>query len=121
MQIVKNTTILFEPKLCKSDLLKLHGIAENFYRFLSYCKLDTAECNAHTNTLSLSEKTFFKEESKQNLGLGKYQMRNFSSQIACIAIIAMQYNILSAAKRFTTMPLSVACLKMLLEKAKNSV
>ena len=51
MQIVKNTTILFDPlfeaKLCKSDLLKLHGIAENFYRFLSYCKLDAAECDAH--------------------------------------------------------------------------
>ena len=41
------------------------------------------------------------KESKQNLGLGKYQMRNFSSQIACTAITAMQYNILSAAKRFT--------------------
>lgn len=41
------------------------------------------------------------KESKQNLGLGKYQMRYFSSQIACTAITAMQYNILSAAKRFT--------------------
>lgn len=36
-----------EPKLYKSDLLKFHWIAENFYRFLSYCGLDTAECNAH--------------------------------------------------------------------------
>lgn len=35
------------PKLCKSDLLKLHGIAENFYRFLFYGELDTAECDAH--------------------------------------------------------------------------
>ena len=38
---------LFEAKLCKSDLLKLHGIAENFYRFLFYGELDTAECDAH--------------------------------------------------------------------------
>ena len=35
------------------------------------------------------------------LGQGKYQMRNFSSQIAMIAITAMQYNILSTAKRFS--------------------
>ncbi len=41
------------------------------------------------------------KESKQNLGLGKYQVRNFSSQIACTAITAMQYNILSTAKRFS--------------------
>lgn len=34
------------------------------------------------------------KESKQNLGLGKYQMRNFTSQIACTAITAMQYNLL---------------------------
>lgn len=40
------------------------------------------------------------KESKQNLGLGKYQMRNFSSQIACTTITAMQYNILSLVKRF---------------------
>ena len=41
------------------------------------------------------------KESKQNLGLGKYQMRNFSSQIAMTSITAMQYNILSTAKRFS--------------------
>ena len=41
------------------------------------------------------------KESKGNLGLGKYQMRNFSSQIACTSITAMQYNILVTAKRFT--------------------
>ena len=41
------------------------------------------------------------KESKQNLGLGKYQMRNFSSQVAMTAITAMQYNILSTAKRFS--------------------
>ena len=41
------------------------------------------------------------KEGKQNLGLGKYQMRNFSSQIACTAITAMQYNLLSIAKRFS--------------------
>ena len=41
------------------------------------------------------------KESKGYLGLGKYQMRNFSSQIAMTAITAMQYNILSTAKRFS--------------------
>ena len=51
------------------------------------------------------------KESKQNLGLGKYQMRrsalplgsskNFSSQIAMTVITAMQYNLLSTAKRFS--------------------
>jgi len=41
------------------------------------------------------------KESKGNLGLGKYQMRNFSSQIAMTAITAMQYNILSTARRFS--------------------
>ena len=34
-------------KLCNGDLLKFHGIAENFYRFLSYCELDIAGCDAH--------------------------------------------------------------------------
>ena len=41
------------------------------------------------------------KEGKQNLGLGKYQMRNFSSQIAMTAITAMQYNLLSTARRFS--------------------
>ena len=41
------------------------------------------------------------KESKQNLGLGKYQMRNFSSQIAMTAITAMQYDLLSTARRFS--------------------
>ena len=41
------------------------------------------------------------KDCKQNLGLGKYQMRNFSSQIAMTAITAMQYNLLSTARRFT--------------------
>ena len=41
------------------------------------------------------------KESKGNLGLGKYQMRNFSSQIAMTAITAMQYNLLSTARRFS--------------------
>ncbi len=41
------------------------------------------------------------KESKGNLGLGKYQMRNFSSQIAMTAITAIQYNILSTARRFS--------------------
>ena len=41
------------------------------------------------------------KESKGNLGMGKYQMRNFSSQIAMTAITAMQYNLLSTARRFS--------------------
>lgn len=41
------------------------------------------------------------KDCKQNFGLGKYQMRNFSSQIALTAITAMQYNLLSTARRFT--------------------
>ena len=38
---------LFKAKLYKSDLLKFHWIAENFYRFLSYCGLDIAKHDAH--------------------------------------------------------------------------
>ena len=41
------------------------------------------------------------KDSKSNLGLGKYQVRNFASQIACTAITALQYNLLSVAKRFS--------------------
>lgn len=41
------------------------------------------------------------KDCKQNLGLGKYQMRNFSSQIAMTVITAMQYNLLAMARRFT--------------------
>lgn len=41
------------------------------------------------------------KDSKQNLGLGKYQMRNFSSQVAMTAITAIQYNLLSTARRFS--------------------
>ena len=41
------------------------------------------------------------KESKGNLGLGKCQMRNFSSQIAMTAITAMQYNLLSTSRRFS--------------------
>ena len=41
------------------------------------------------------------KENKQNLGLGKYQMRNFSSQVAMTAITAMQYDLLSTARRFS--------------------
>lgn len=41
------------------------------------------------------------KESKQNLGLGKYQMRNFSSQVAMTAITALQYDLLSTARRFS--------------------
>ena len=38
---------LFQAKLYKSDLLKFHWIAENFYRFLFYCGLDIAKHDAH--------------------------------------------------------------------------
>lgn len=41
------------------------------------------------------------KEAKGNLGLGKYQVRNFASQIACTTITAIQYNLLSIAKRFS--------------------
>ena len=41
------------------------------------------------------------KDSKQKLGLGKYQMRHFSSQIAMTATTAMQYNLLSTARRFS--------------------
>lgn len=47
-----------------------------------------------------SIEVFFKE-SKGLLGLGKYQTRNFASLIAEISITALQFNILSTAKRFT--------------------
>jgi len=47
-----------------------------------------------------SIEVFFKE-SKGLLGLGKYQTRNFASLIAEICITALQFNILSTAKRFT--------------------
>lgn len=47
-----------------------------------------------------SIEVFFKE-AKGLLGLGKAQMRDFASQIAMTAIVALQYNILSLAKRFT--------------------
>ncbi len=42
------------------------------------------------------------KDSKGNLGLGKYQMRNFASQIACTAITSIQYNILATARRFSS-------------------
>lgn len=41
------------------------------------------------------------KDGKSSLGLGKYQMRNFTSQIASTAITAMQYNLLSVARRFS--------------------
>ena len=41
------------------------------------------------------------KDSKQSLGLGKYQMRHFASQVAMTAITAMQYNLLSTARRFS--------------------
>ena len=41
------------------------------------------------------------KDSEQNLGLGKCQMRNFSSQVAMTAITAIQYNLLSTARRFS--------------------
>jgi len=47
-----------------------------------------------------SIEVFFKE-SKSLLGFGKYQTRNFASLIAETCITALQFNILSTAKRFT--------------------
>lgn len=41
------------------------------------------------------------KDCKTNLGLGRYQQRDFAAQIACTAITAMQYNILSVARRFS--------------------
>ncbi len=42
------------------------------------------------------------KDSKGKLGLGKYQVRNFASQIACTAITAIQYNILATVRRFSS-------------------
>ncbi len=42
------------------------------------------------------------KDSKGNLGLGKYQVRNFASQIACTAITAIQCNILATVRRFSS-------------------
>ena len=47
-----------------------------------------------------SVEVFFKE-AKGLLGLGKAQMRDFASQIPMVAIVSLQYNILSLAKRFS--------------------
>lgn len=41
------------------------------------------------------------KECKGLLGLGKCQANNFASQIAATSLTALQYNILSVAKRFT--------------------
>ncbi len=46
-----------------------------------------------------SIEVFFKE-SKQYLGLGKCQSRDFDAQIAQTTLIMIQYNLLAAAKRF---------------------
>ncbi len=75
-------------------------------RNAKWCALITTDTSLtffeayRTYSMRWSLEVVFKE-SKQNLGLGKYQVRNFSSQIACTAITAMQYNILSTAKRFS--------------------
>jgi len=47
-----------------------------------------------------SVEVFFKE-SKQYLGLGKCQAQDFDTQIASTTLCMLQYNILSAVKRFT--------------------
>ena len=44
---------------------------------------------------------FFKE-TKGLLGMGKCQSRNFAAQLAATTITALQYNLLSLAKRFTS-------------------
>ena len=46
-----------------------------------------------------SQEVIFKE-SKGLLGLGKCQSANFAAQIASTSLVAIQYNILSAVKRF---------------------
>lgn len=46
-----------------------------------------------------SVEVFFKE-SKQHLGLGKCQAQDFDAQIASTTLCMMQYNLLSAVKRF---------------------
>ena len=46
-----------------------------------------------------SQEVIFKE-SKGLLGLGKCQSNNFAAQIASTSLVALQYNILSAVKRF---------------------
>ncbi|MBR6338696.1 MAG: IS4 family transposase, partial [Alloprevotella sp.] len=43
---------------------------------------------------------FIFKESKGLLGLGKCQSANFAAQIASTSLVALQYNILSAVKRF---------------------
>ena len=42
------------------------------------------------------------KESKSLLGLGKCQANDFASQIAATSLTALQYNILSVVKRFTS-------------------
>ena len=48
-----------------------------------------------------SLEVFFKE-TKGLLGMGKCQSRNFAAQLAATTITALQYNLLSLAKRFTS-------------------
>ncbi len=67
-------------------------------------ELEFKESLPHLFHALVSEVVF--KDSKGNLGLGKYQMRNFASPvIACTAITAMQYNILATARRFFPMRL----------------
>lgn len=61
--------------------------------------IDFAEA-CRTYSMRWSLEVVFKD-SKQNLGLGKYQVRDFASQIACTSITALQYNLLSTALRFS--------------------
>ena len=55
----------------------------------------------HIYSMRWSLEVVFKD-SKGNLGLGKYQVRNFGSQIACTAITATQYIILGTDRRFSS-------------------
>lgn len=86
----RNVRLFFTRRTSKSDWSGL--ITTN--RSLSFKEA------YRTYSMRWSLEVVFKE-GKQNLGLGKYQMRNFSSQIACTAITAMQYDLLSIAKRFS--------------------
>lgn len=70
----------FLRKLRVRDLLKLHWITENFYRILSYCGLDTAECDAlfHQNIPNKHHSTiyFHVQNEESHLNIKDYQGNN---------------------------------------------
>ena len=70
----------FLRKLRVRDLLKLHWITENFYRILSYCGLDTAECDAlfHQKIPNKHHSTiyFHVQNEESHLNIKDYQGNN---------------------------------------------